>query len=179
MCGLCRGGLTGFDWGRGYGIYEGPLERVIQLLKYDRMRPLARELALRMANLVGEAGRVDLLAPVPLHRKRQWERGFNQAELLASELGRICGIPVDGVLLRRERATETQTGLAHNQRRLNVRGAFAARRPVEGRHVALVDDVITTGATMSECARVLKQAGAARVVALAAARARLSMVDVT
>ena len=178
-CGLCRRGLTAFDWGRAYGVYEGPLRRVIQLLKYDRMRPLARELAVRMADLVGEAGRVDLLAPVPLHRSRRRERGFNQAELLASELARISGIPVDSALLRRERATETQTGLAHNQRRLNVRGAFAVRRAVAGRHIALVDDVITTGATVSECARVLKQAGAARVVALAAARARLAMVDVT
>ncbi len=180
LCGLCRRGATEFDWGRSFGAYEGTLRSLIHLLKYDGMEPLARPLAARLAGLLDQAGRVDLLVPVPLHRSRRRSRGFNQSELLAAELSRLSGRPAKAVVLRRERATESQTGLTHRQRRLNVQGAFAVRRPeaVAGQHVALVDDVITTGATAGACARALKQAGAARVVVLALARARLRIVEV-
>jgi len=179
LCGLCRRAATEFDWGRGWGAYEGPLRQLIHLLKYDGMRPLAAPLAARLAEILTEAGPVDLLVPVPLDRGRQRRRGFNQSELLARELSRITALPWDGGLLRRERATETQTGLTYQQRRLNVRGAFRVRRPerVLGKRIALVDDVITTGATAGACSLVLRRAGATRVVVVALARARRRGVE--
>ncbi len=180
MCGLCRRGATEFDWGRGYGAYESTLRHLIHLLKYDGMEPLARPLGARLAALLPRAGRVDLIVPVPLHGRRRRARGFNQAELLAAELSRASSVRCDAGALRRDRPTETQTGLTHRQRRLNVQGAFCVRKPqaVAGRHVALVDDVITTGATVAACARVLKDAGAERVVVLALARARRRFVEI-
>lgn len=181
LCGICRRGATEFDWARGYGAYEGALRRLIHLFKYDGMRPLARPLGERLATLLEKAGPVDLIVPVPLDRRRRRSRGFNQAELLAAELSRLTRIRLDARVLRRRRATETQTGLTHRQRRDNVQGAFEVRRlqAVAGKSIALVDDVITTGATAGACARVLKRAGAAQVVVLALARARRRFVDLT
>lgn len=180
LCGLCRRGVTEFDWGRCFAAYEGALRRFIHLLKYDGLEPLARPLAERLAPLLGQAGPVDLLVPVPLHRSRRRARGFNQSELLAAEISRLSGKPMVAALLRRTRPTETQTGLTHRQRRLNVQGAFIVARTeaVRGKHIALIDDVITTGATAGACARVLKRAGAARVVVLALARARLGIIPI-
>lgn len=179
LCGECRLGPAQFDWARGYGDYEGVLRHLIHLFKYAGMRPLAQPLGERLATLLAKAGPVDLIVPVPLDRRRRRSRGFNQAELLAETLGRLSAIPVDGGALRRHRPTPTQTGLSREQRRLNVKGAFQARRPerLAGKYVALVDDVITTGATAGACAEVLKRAGAARVVVLALARARLRMEE--
>ncbi|MBI3665063.1 MAG: ComF family protein [Acidobacteria bacterium] len=175
LCGECRVGPTEFNWARGYGEYDGVLRHLIHLLKYAGMRPLARPLAERLASLLAQAGPVDLIVPVPLHRRRRWSRGFNQAELLAEALGRLSGLPVETSVLRRYRPTLSQTGLTREQRRQNVKGAFRAGHPgrIAGKNVALVDDVITTGATVDACAAVLKRAGAAGVVVLAIARARV------
>jgi ComF family protein len=180
LCGFCRRGVTAFDWGRGFGVYEGRLRHLIHLLKYERLEPLARPLGRCLAPLLAEAGPVDVIVPVPLDRRRERQRGFNQAALIAAELSRTAGVPLGRGVLRRVRATETQTGLTRRQRRLNVRGAFRVRRPeaVAGRTVVLVDDVITTGATAAACAAALKRAGAARVVVLALARARRRIADI-
>ena len=179
VCALCRRGATEFDWARGYGAYEGVLRHFIHLLKYSGIEPLARPLGTCLVTLLPQAGRVDVIVPVPLDRQRRRARRFNQSELLAAELSRITGLPLEARALRRQRATKTQTGLTHRQRRLNVRGAFVVDRPaaIAGKHVALVDDVITTGATAGACARVLKNAGAERVIVLALARARRRFVD--
>lgn len=179
LCELCQSGGAVFDWARGYGAYEGVLRHLIHLLKYGRLEPLARPLGARLATLLPAAGPVDLVVPVPLHRRRLRSRGFNHAELLAGELSRIAGLRLDRRVLRRVRHTETQTGLTIGERRLNVEGAFQVRRPeaVAGKAIALVDDVITTGATAAACAAVLKQAGASRVVVLALARARRRSPD--
>ena len=170
---MCSGGVPAFDWCRGYGAYEGILRESIHLLKYSGMRPLARPLGRRLAALLADSGPVDLIVPVPLHQQRQRSRGFNQSELLAAELSKCTGVPVDCSVLRRVRVTETQTGLSHRERRLNLLDAFRVARPegVSGRRVALLDDVVTTGATANECARVLRDHGAARVYAVAFARA--------
>jgi ComF family protein len=177
-CGLCRLRTHAFDQARGFGVYEGSLRRLIHLLKYDRMRPLARPLAACMARRLAELGPADVIVPVPLFFLRKWRRGFNQADELAKALSKESGIPWSRRILRRVRATPPQVGLSHRQRRLNLAGAFKVRREeVRGRNVLLVDDVMTTGATLDACARVLKAAGAARVAGLTAARAKRRMID--
>ncbi len=116
---------------------------------------------------------IDLVMPVPLHRKRLIQRGFNQALLLSHGVGSAFGIPLSVDNLVRSRYTMPQVELSGEERIKNVAGAFAIRRPeeVEGKSVLIVDDVFTSGATMNECAATLKEGGAARVTALTLARA--------
>ena len=179
LCGLCRLAPPAFDVARSFGVYEGDLRRLIHLLKYDGMRPLAKALAGKMAPLAPRLGAVELVVPVPLHRSRRWRREFNQAELLAKELSRLIATRVRTKCLRRVRSTPPQAGLSHRQRRENVRGAFAAADAagIKGRRVLLVDDVMTTGATLDACARVLKVAGARYVGSLTLARAKRRLMD--
>jgi ComF family protein len=115
--------------------------------------------------------RFDLIVPMPLHWTRRWQRGFNQAHLLAREISRRWNAPIRGIV-RRRRATQPQAGLTNAKRRSNVEGAFKIKPGVrlDGMRVLLVDDVLTTGATASACARVLKRAGARQVTVLAVAR---------
>jgi ComF family protein len=115
--------------------------------------------------------RIDAIAPVPLHWWRKWRRGFNQSELLAHALSKRTGAPVIAAL-RRTRATAAQAGLSNTARRRNVTGAFSSRTSLSlnGKHVLLIDDVMTTGATASACAIALKKAGAVRVALLTVAR---------
>jgi len=153
---------------RAIGAYDGSLRAIVHALKYGKRRSVAGRLALRMRAQGADAlSGADVVVPVPLHRSRRRTRGFNQAE----ELGRHLGLPCRTVL-RRVRATPSQTALPVAQRHRNVRGAFAlARRgDVRGLRVVLVDDVCTTGATLEACARVLREAGAADVTAITAAR---------
>ena len=116
--------------------------------------------------------RFDVIVPMPLHWRKRLQRGFNQAELLGRQVSNRTGIPLVNALKRRKR-TDPQAGLTRAQRRTNVAGAFEVRRPadVQGRHVLLIDDVLTTGATASACSAVLKRAGASRVTVLTLARA--------
>ena len=171
-CAVCRLGLAGYDAVYAYGSYEGALRKLIHLLKYGGVQPLARPLGDYLARALPSAQAFDLVTPMPLHWRRRWERGFNQAELLAREIARRWRAPFDSVA-RRVRFTAPQAGLTHAQRRLNVRGAFTVKRGVrlDGLRVLLVDDVLTTGASAGACARALKRAGAAHVALLALARA--------
>jgi len=170
------------DRARAVGGYDGALRAIVHALKYEGRRSLAQPLAelmrIRGADMLTGA---DWAVPVPLHPSRRRERGFNQA----ADLARHLGVPVC-LALRRHRATRTQTELPAARRHANVRGAFAvavgsarghagAPAPVqkirlEASIVVLVDDVSTTGATLDECARVLKEAGVREVRALTAAR---------
>ncbi len=109
------------------------------------------------------------VVPVPLHSKRLAERGFNQAQFLGGRVAKEMGWPLEHFLYR-SRETKTQTNLTREQRRMNVSSAFACKGDVAGKNILLVDDVITTGATLEECAKVLKRAGAKRVKALVVAR---------
>ncbi|HYM09842.1 MAG TPA: ComF family protein [Bryobacterales bacterium] len=170
-CHLCRTGARGFDAAYCFGAYEGTLRELIHLFKYGRMKPLARPLAERLASTLPRDQRFDVVTPMPLHWRRQWQRGFNQAELLARQIARRSGIPVVKSV-RRTRWTETQTGLSNRQRRENVAGAFRVTKAgiIRGRRVLLVDDVMTTGATAGACALALKRAGAKSVALLALAR---------
>jgi ComF family protein len=170
-CALCRLGMTGFDAVYSYGSYDGSLRKLVQLFKYDRVRPLAAHFGKLLAIALPREERFDLLVPMPLHWTRRWDRGFNQAHLLAREISRRWNVPIRGAV-RRRRATQPQAGLTNAKRRSNVAGAFKMKPGVrlDGMRVLLVDDVLTTGATASACARVLKRAGARRVTLLAVAR---------
>lgn len=156
------------DRGRAVGEYDGALREIIHALKYERRRSLAVGLAkLMRARGSDVLGQADVAVPVPLHRRREWERGFNQAR----ELARHLGLPVMDCLKRR-RDTQPQTTLPAGRRHANVREAFRMKRRkrLEGARAVLVDDVSTTGATLDACAVVLKDAGAREVYALTAAR---------
>jgi ComF family protein len=170
-CALCRGGLRGFDAAYCFGAYEGTLRELIHLYKYGRIKPLARALGGLLATALPLDERFDAVVPVPLHWRRQWQRGFNQSELLARLVARRCGIPVRNAL-RRVQATRVQAGLSNSARRDNVASAFRVRgsERLDGLRLLLVDDVLTTGSTATACARTLKRAGARRVAVLTIAR---------
>ena len=153
------------------GPYDETLKAIVHALKYDRRSTIARGLARQMAlagrNVLDGA---DAAVPVPLHRARERERGFNQAR----ELARHIGVPVLDALVR-SRRTAAQADLPKARRAANVRGAFALKpgTDVEGRVLVLVDDVSTTGSTLNACAAPLLDAGAREIRALTAARAPL------
>lgn len=181
LCGLCRRLKPVYIKAAAYGSYEGGLRELLHLLKYEHVRPaanvLGRMLAEVITRLAPEFGsQPPLLIPVPLHQRKFHERGFNQSELIAQAALKLkpAGLELrlaNGVL-KRTRATLSQTGLSSHQRRENMRGAFVAEKPAEvaGRDVLLVDDVFTTGTTVSECARLLRRAGATRVWVATVAR---------
>ena len=170
-CSLCRLGLTGFDTVYTFGSYEDTLRELIHLFKYGRMRPLARLLGELTARAIPREHRFDLIVPMPLHWRKRWSRGYNQSELLAKEVARRWGVPVENIV-RRVKATAPQAGLSNSKRRLNVRAAFRMRKGsnIKGLRVLLIDDVVTTGSTASACASVLKRAGASHVAVAAVAR---------
>lgn len=173
LCGRCRRGQQGFSQGFSIGPYRGALRIVIRELKYRGRRQAARSLAdillseARTAQLLGQA---QGLIPVPLHPRRLRERGFNQSLLIARVLAYRTGISVWPARLRRVRPTPPQTGLTAAARRLNMAGAFECRERLDGQTVVLVDDVLTTGATLRSCANALTRAGAGEVRVLTLAR---------
>src|SRR2546426_4205084 len=175
LCGECRRRRRPFAYARA-AVRYGPIAReALHAFKFGGRRALAAPLADLLAGLGLRAlpgAAPDLLVPVPLHPRRERERGYNQSALLAKRLGRGWGVPVATDALGRALATAPQTDLDAAARRKNVRGAFTVRRPelVVGRHVLLVDDILTTGATVGECARCLTSAGAAAVGVLTVAR---------
>jgi len=173
LCGGCARERPAWDWALAAAEYEGAARDALHAFKFHGKRALARPLAALLLEQWGPAlaaAAPEALIPVPLGRARARERGFNQAALVAERLGAALRVPLRPRWLVRARATQPQTDLGATERRANVRGAFAADTAVAGRHVALVDDVLTTGATAAECARMLKAAGAARVGVLAVAR---------
>jgi ComF family protein len=150
--------------------YAPPLDHYLHALKYRRARALGRAFALLLAEELATLGRVDALVAVPLHRTRLHERGYNQAQEIARVLARALGVPALGAGIARRVATPAQAGQGARERRRSVSRAFRAARDLAGRCVAIVDDVVTTGATVNALAAELKAAGAARCIVIAVAR---------
>ena len=181
QCGLCRRLDPPFERAAAYGSYNGGLRDLIHLLKYEQVRPAANVLGRMLSEVVAGiasnfAASDVLVVPVPLHMRKLRERGFNQSELIAKAALKLN--PAGGRLalcakaLERRRETRSQIGLSSHQRRENMRGAFAVTDPdqVHGHEILLVDDVLTTGTTASECARVLRRAGASKIWVATVAR---------
>ncbi|HEY6292186.1 MAG TPA: phosphoribosyltransferase family protein [Terriglobia bacterium] len=186
LCADCRRGQPHFDLARSYGIYTGKLRAAILQVKFhgrERLGTMLGRLLMepwRTLEAASPLARPVLIMPVPLHRSRQRERGYNQAGLLAEGFLRAArarngaaGVDLAGRCLTRKRSTAPQSGLSLAARSENVRDVFevAAAERFRGRDVVLVDDVMTTGATASACAAALKRAGAQRVIVLTLARA--------
>jgi ComF family protein len=165
-----------FDRVKNWALYEGAMVPAILLLKFENIDPLGALFARFLSQLVvqgGPAFEADVVVPVPLHRQRERERGYNQTALIAKPLAKSLSLPCKSVLLTRIRPRPNKHLLTSEERWESVRGAFATRpgSQVDNLRVLLVDDVMTTGATLDSCARTLRDAGAKSVTALTVARA--------
>jgi len=180
-CGLCRRLEPPFAKAVAFGSYDGGLRELIHLLKYDGVRSAAGVLARMLADAIAGLDsswtqRPALIVPVPLHARKRRQRGFNQSELICREALKVNGLTdrleLHAGVLERRKETQSQTGLTRHQRRDNIRGAFIVARPKEivAREILLVDDLFTTGTTVSECARILRRAGASKVYVATVAR---------
>jgi ComF family protein len=176
-CGRCLHNPPPWDRAVAALMYRFPADRLVCRFKFNRDLCAGALLGSELVDAVCRSGHdlPDAIVPVPLHRSRHFSRTFNQAELLALQLGGALALPVHGRLLRRRRRTRAQSGLDAAARRRNVRGAFGPA-PADGRlpagcRLALVDDVLTTGMTLAECSRALRRAGAGQVSVWVAARA--------
>ncbi len=171
-CRLCQESPPAFDGVRAPYLYDGVIRDAVIALKYRGLRAAVPELGRLLAEHHA-SGRVpgEIIVPVPLHPRRLRTRGYNQAELLAKEVGKIRGIPVEARLLSRVKDTPAQVRtLTREERATNMGGAFRCVRRVDGAKILLLDDVATTGSTLSACAAALKSAGASSVWGLALAR---------
>lgn len=162
LCGRCQRRPPPWERLQVIGDYQLPYSLLIPRLKYSGQILLAPLLARLLADHLEGDDPPEAIIPVPLHWWRQWWRGFNQAEEIGTALGELTGIPCDTRLLRRIRATPQQTRLSAGQRRRNLRGAFQIA-PHHYRHVALLDDVVTTGATAGQLTRLLHESGITEV----------------
>jgi ComF family protein len=162
VCGACTAQPPQFDATIAPWRYEFPVDRLVLALKFGRRLALAEALGGALADCAA-GRRVDALVPMPLGHARLAERGFNQALEIARHVARRGGLGLAPELARRVRDTAPQTGLPHDARAANVRGAFECGPDAAGRTLAVIDDVMTTGASLEELARTLKRAGAARV----------------
>ena len=173
LCFSCHLDPLPLDWCEAWGEYRGTLEKVLHALKFEKHDFLDADLAKLLEEAIRrrENFTFDALVGVPMTRARERRRGYNQAELLARALGRRTGIRCDMTLLTRTGERATQSTLPKRARAANARGAFAASSRVKDRSILLVDDISTTGETLRACATALRRAGAARVCAIAVAKA--------
>lgn len=174
LCYYCLEVQPKYDGARSWGIYQGLLRDGLLELKYKRNLGLGEALAEHLkTRLFAEEWEVDMIVPIPLGRKRRKERGYNQAEILARPLSWQTGLPINSGAIIRQRETRSQVELSRKEREENVAGAFRAfPKEVDGKNILIVDDVMTTGATLNAAAAALKTAGAAKVYALTVGRAK-------
>ena len=162
------------------GVYSGwyfndQIQRVIHSLKYEERAKLGWELGHHLGNMFPsfQVGDLDFLVPVPLHSVKKREREYNQAKWIAKGLSSIWGIPVDFSILKRKKYTETQTMLSSLERKENMDKAFEVKRMTTGLNIGIIDDVLTTGSTMSACAVMLKEKGFQSVFAITCSTPKL------
>lgn len=177
VCVRCQTRPLGLDRLRAYAFHAGPLRQAIHQFKYDDLRalagPLGQLMCIGWSSLTPPGLKIDAIVPVPLHPSRQRQRGYNQAALLAAEVGAQLQIPVREEQLIRTRATAPQVDLSAEARRDNVRGAFRSTgSELSGKHVMLIDDVCTTGSTLESACATLREAGVRSVWAYTLARAK-------
>jgi ComF family protein len=162
-CGACIAEPPHYDASCAAFEYAYPVDALVQSLKYGGQLALAGLFAQALHQRIGQARGVDLIVPLPLHPRRLAERGFNQAAEIAKVLSRLYGVTMDAHIAQRVRNTSPQTELPWRERLINMRQAFACDADLAGLNIAVVDDVMTSGATLNEFARALKRSGAARV----------------
>ena len=152
---------------------EGAFQKIVHSLKYSGVQALGVDIGRQLGALLNEKGvRADALVPIPLHKRKLRERGYNQAELIARGISEVTRIPLRSDMIRRKKFTQTQTTLSLEERRNNMEEAFFCESSeVRGKTIILVDDIITTGSTIQSCAGALKKAGALRIIAVSAALA--------
>lgn len=173
LCGRCSSAAPPFQKVYALGLYEQRLREAIQQFKFSQAVSLDRPLARLLNTALGTDLPVDLIVPVPLYVKRLRQRSYNQSLLLARELSRLRGIPVTGNLLQKCQDTLPQQGLGARERERNLSRSFTLSQPLSGEKVLLVDDVMTTGATVAACSKCLLQGGADAVQVAILARAPL------
>lgn len=172
LCEWCRSTNQPFDGITAPYRWSGAVPQMVYALKYRGVRASAPRLAELMAShLSARSISSDIIVPVPLHRRRERERGYNQSELLAKGIANQTGIPIATDVLTRTRNTRPQVTMQNpDERRENITGAFECVGDVAGKHVLLIDDVVTTGATIAACSTPLRAAGAMSILALSLAR---------
>jgi competence protein ComFC len=176
QCRNCAAHSFRFNFVRSLGPYEGPLVRTVLLMKYEQIEPLGRWFAKTLAEFLRRENllhKVNIIVPVPLHPLRKKARGFNQVDLFAKPLAKLLSLPYRPILLTRTRPRPEKHLLSHDERWDAVRGAFVMQSGtrVDNLSILLLDDVMTTGATLDSCAGALRNAGAASVLGLTLARA--------
>jgi competence protein ComFC len=173
LCRDCQAHPPEYQAMRSFGVFGGPLREAMHRLKYQRDVGLGEPLSKHLVELYNELKwDIDLVSPVPLSAKRARERGYNQSGLLARPFAYAVDLPYQPGALQRNRETHSQVGLSANERQQNVQGAFTAKvDKVKGKVVLVIDDVMTTGSTISACAQALRKAGASAVYGLTLARA--------
>ena len=171
-CRRCTATPPHFDGVTAPYVHRGPVRDLVHNLKYNNVRTSAPELGRLMAGRLATLNlQADVLAPVPLHKRRERDRGYNQSLLLARSVSEATGIPLEERLLTRTRDTAPQVTMkSPEERRRNIEDAFECASELKGANLLLIDDVVTTGGTMSACAKPLKSAGAESVWGLALAR---------
>ncbi|WP_455209424.1 phosphoribosyltransferase family protein [Kaarinaea lacus] len=175
LCGSCLQSPPPYTLVYRFAEYTPPLDRIIQQLKFNQKLHLARLLAMLMARDIRQLTLElpDVLLPVPLHKQRLQHRGYNQALEIARILAKKLNVKLDRHACIRQKFTREQTGLPAKQRKTNLKGAFEVRGDVQGKHIAIVDDVMTTGSTVAEISKALTKQGADRVDVWVCARANV------
>lgn len=176
-CRLCRSGFYAFHRARSFAVYDRALSEAVLLLKYDQIASLADWFGTRLSEIATAAGSdwcADVVVPVPLHRDRQRERGYNQAELIAKAVAHHLKLRLESRLMVRVKPRPAQLVLSRSEHWKSVRGAYATREgiKIDNMRILLIDDVLTTGATLDACSRALTKAGAATVFGLTVGRVR-------
>ena len=169
VCPRCRDTKFAFEFNRSVYIYKNPVKNLIEDFKYAGIRNVADFMVEKMALLIDrEYPHIDFLVPIPIHPTRVRERGFSQTELMVKKLSDVTGIPCDCASLKRVRHTKVQANLSKEERRKNLKGAFELKNAekFKGRSVLLVDDVMTTGTTMNEAAKLFKKFRSIRVYSI-------------